>query len=123
VIIDVVVVVQLLGVLSGLTLDTLPIIIILALGLDELVDLGTGEACNKLLGELMGDGLAWAEAGQLRGCCKTAARLTLITLVVLEGFEAGKGGSTGNGLMREAGRVVGLPLVVVDRIVGVVRFT
>ena len=55
-------------------------------------------------------------------CCKTAARLTLLALVVLEGLEAGKGGSTGNELVREAGLVVGLLIVRVDLLVGVVRF-
>ena len=40
--------------------------------------------------------------------------------MVFKGFEAGKGGSTGNQLMTKAGLVL---VVIVDLIVSVVRFT
>lgn len=54
----VVLVVHLLGVAPGLALGLLAVPGIGALGFGELVDLGTGEAGEQLLGELVGDGLA-----------------------------------------------------------------
>lgn len=53
----VVLVVELLGALLGLVLGLLAVEEVLALGLGESVDLGTGEAGEELLGESVGDGL------------------------------------------------------------------
>jgi hypothetical protein len=57
--VDVVLVVHLLSLLLCLALGLLLVEPVLALGLGELVDLGTGEASKDLLSELVGDGLAW----------------------------------------------------------------
>jgi len=54
----VVLVVHLAGILAGLTLGTLAVDVVGALGLAELVDLTTGDAREHLLGELVVDGLA-----------------------------------------------------------------
>jgi hypothetical protein len=59
VVLAVVLVVELLGVLLGLVLGLLAVEEVLALGLGEAVDFTTGEASEELLGELVGDGLAW----------------------------------------------------------------
>lgn len=59
VILSVVLVVHLLCVLLGLVLGSLTVDEVLALGLGETVDLCTGETGEKLLGELVGDWLAF----------------------------------------------------------------
>ena len=55
---DVVLVVQVLALLSGVVLCLLTVDEVHALGLSELVDLSTGEANEELLGELVRDGLS-----------------------------------------------------------------
>jgi hypothetical protein len=59
VVLAVVLVVELLGVLLGLVLGLLAVEEVFALGLGEAVDFTTSEAGEELLGELVGDGLAW----------------------------------------------------------------
>ena len=54
----VVLIVELLGVLPGLTLGLLTVDVVGALGLGETVDFTASEAGEELLGELVGDGLA-----------------------------------------------------------------
>lgn len=54
-------IVKVLGPLLGLMLRSLLVKEVLALGLSELVDFGTGEAYEHLLGELMRDGFACNE--------------------------------------------------------------
>lgn len=49
--------------------------------------------------------------------------LALGALVVLEGLEGGKGSTASKELVADAGLVLGLPVVVVDLVVSVVRFT
>lgn len=58
VLVAVVLVVELLGVLSGIALGTLTVNVVGALGLAELVNLASGESSQKLFGELVGHGLA-----------------------------------------------------------------
>lgn len=59
VVLTVVVVVHALSILLGLVLGLLAVGEVHALGFGELVDLSTGDASEKLLGELVRDGLAW----------------------------------------------------------------
>lgn len=75
--------------------------IVKALGLDELVDLSTGEGSNELLGELVVDGLA------------------LLALSLLKGVHGSERRTTSEDLVRELTLVV----VVVSLVVGVGRFT
>ena len=94
-------VVETLGVLLGLVLGLLFVDIVKALGLDELVDLSTGEGSNELLGELVVD------------------RLALLALSLLKGVHGSERGTTSEDLVRELTLVV----VVVSLVVGVGRFT
>jgi hypothetical protein len=57
-------IVHVLSVTLGLVLGLLAVEEVLALGLSKLVDLSTSETSEELLGELMGDGLAWRERCQ-----------------------------------------------------------
>jgi hypothetical protein len=67
--INVVFVVHALSVLLCLTLSLLLVEPVLALGLGELVDFGSCEASEKLLGELVGDWFAWRSVRmRLRVC-------------------------------------------------------
>lgn len=59
IVLAVVLIVHLLGVLRGLALGTLAVDVVGALGLAELVDLTASEAGDELLGELVGDWLAY----------------------------------------------------------------
>lgn len=59
VVVAIMLVVQLLCVLLGLVLGLFAIDPIGSLGLGEAIDFGAGEASKKLLGECVGDGLAW----------------------------------------------------------------
>ena len=86
--VSILVVVQLPSLPLRLILEAVPVEIIHALGLGELVDLGAGEASEELLSEGVGDVLA------------------LLALVVLKGLEGGKGGAAGEELVAEAGLVV-----------------
>lgn len=94
-------VVETLGVLLGLVLGLLFVDVVKALGLDELVDLSTGEGSDELLGELVVDGLA------------------LLALSFLKGVHGSERGTTSKDLVRELTLVV----VVVSLVVGVGRFT
>jgi hypothetical protein len=58
VLLAIVLVIHVLNVLLGVVLGLLPVDEIHALGLGQLVNLGTGETDKHLLGKLMGDGLA-----------------------------------------------------------------
>lgn len=53
--------VQVLGLLLSVSLGLLAVDVVQALGLEELVDLGAGDASNHLLCELVLDGLACVE--------------------------------------------------------------
>jgi len=94
-------VVETLSVLLGLVLGLLFVDVVKALGLDELVDLSTGKRSNKLLGELVVDGLA------------------LLALSLLESMHGSERGTTSEDLVGELALVV----VVVSLVVGVGRFT
>lgn len=59
VVVAVLLVVELLGVLASVTLRFLTVDVVGALGLAELVDLTTSKAGDELLGEGVGDWLAW----------------------------------------------------------------
>lgn len=72
-----------------------------ALGLDQLVDLGTGQGGNGLLGEAVADSLALG---------------ALVVLPLVHGGEAGAGAEK---LMRQGALVV--VVVVVDLVAGVAR--
>lgn len=60
----IVLVIQLFAAALGLVLGPLAVDVVGALGLGEFVDLSTGEACEQLLGELVGDWLAWRDECQ-----------------------------------------------------------
>lgn len=115
----VVLVVHLLGVAAGIALGTLAVNVVGALGLAELVDLRTREAGQELLGELVGDGLAWrVVSGDVDLGRMWSGLLTLIALVVLEHLHGGEATGTGEELMAELGLVVRL----VDLLVVVTSF-
>ena len=93
--------VEVLSVLLSLVLGLLSVDVVKTLGLAELVDLSAGERSEKLLGELVVDGLA------------------LLALSLLEGVHGSERGTTSKELVRDGALVV----VVVDLLVGVVGFT
>lgn len=101
---DVVLLVEVLGVLLGVVLSLLAVDEVETLGLSQLVDLSTSEPDEELLGELMADGLA------------------LLPLVVLKQLEGTEGCGTGKGLVAEAGLVV-LKVIAVDLVVGFLRLS
>jgi hypothetical protein len=98
-VVNVVLIIHALGMLLSLPLGLLPVEPVLALGFSKLVDLGAGKSSKELLGEGMWD------------------RLSLFTLVVLEGLEAGECGTSGNQLMAKAWLVLLKVLVLVDTLV------
>lgn len=53
--------VQVLGLLLGVSLGLLAVDVVQALGLEELVDLGAGDTSNHLLSKLVLDGLAYVQ--------------------------------------------------------------
>lgn len=59
VVLTVLLVVQLLGLPLGMVLGLFPVDKVEALGLEQLVDLGTGKASKDLLGKAVVDSLAW----------------------------------------------------------------
>jgi hypothetical protein len=61
----VVLVVEVLGVLLGMVVGLDLVVLIETLGFDELVDLGASEAGEELLGEGVGDGLAYLRSVSL----------------------------------------------------------
>jgi hypothetical protein len=99
---NIMLVVQMLNILLRMALGLLAVNIIQALRLDKLVDLGAREADEKLLGELVGNGLACSQYRQLlvprfveeggrewRGVLRT-----FLALTILEEFEGAEGGSS-----------------------------
>jgi hypothetical protein len=101
---DVVLVIEVLGVLLGMVLSLLAVDEVETLGLDQLVDLSTSEPDEELLGELMADGLA------------------LLPLAVLKELEGTEGCGAGKGLVAEAGLVL-LEVIAVDLVVGFLRIS
>ena len=95
-------VVQMLNVLFRMALRLLAVNIIQALRLDKLVDLGAREADEELLGELVGNGLAYSQPRQLlvpsfvEECGREwrGALRTFLALTILEEFEGAEGGSS-----------------------------
>jgi hypothetical protein len=80
VVVAVVLVIQVLGVASGIVLGTLAVDEVGSLGLGQLVNLGGSEASEELLGELVGDGLACS-------CVLVSAQANKRVLSPLEGVD------------------------------------
>jgi hypothetical protein len=123
---DVVLVVHVLGALSGMAMSLDLVILVHSLGLSKFVDLATYEASEEFLGELVRDGLAckWLGSKSTGEEWRRHAFLALMVLIELETLE---GGSSCDQLMRELGLVVValvalIVLLAVDLLMSVLGF-
>jgi hypothetical protein len=118
----VVLVIQTLHILLGVTLGLDSVVFVQALGFDELVDFGADEADESLFGEGVGD---WLSCLQVSICssncvvvsCYWGVRRTLLAAVVFKGLEGLEAGGTGDQLVGE----LALVLAAVDLLVRVLR--
>jgi hypothetical protein len=94
-----------LSLLLSVMLGLLCVNVVQSLGLNELVDLGGGEAGNELLGEGVADGLACSVSVKLL-LHWDCAKLTLLALLVLEVLHGLEGGASGDNFVAESTLVV-----------------
>jgi hypothetical protein len=102
---DVVLVIHILRSLFGMTMGLNLVVFVHSFCLSKFIDLATYKASEKLLGELVRNGLACqllGSKGYGRGEWRRHAFLALVVLIELETLE---GGSTCDQLMRELGLV------------------
>jgi hypothetical protein len=125
-VLDIVLVIHILGGLLCMTTSLDGVVLIHSLGLGQLVDLASHEANEKLLGELVRDGLACTVLG-FEITVERRNRLAFLPLVVLKELHALKGGSTCDQLMRELrliliALVAQVVLLAVDLLMSVLSF-
>lgn len=121
---DIVLVVQVLGVLSGMVLGLLAVNEVQPLGLNQLVNLGAGKADKELFGELVADWLACESvSGLLHHTISSGGwARTLLALVIFEYLHSTERRGTGKGFVAEA-RLVVLEVIAIDLVVGVLRIS
>ena len=86
-------VVHVLNVLLGVVFGLLTVDEVHALGLGQLVNLSTGKTNEHLLGELMGDWLAY-KILEFEVASENEAKRTILALSVLEHLESTEGSGT-----------------------------